>query len=164
MAEKQARYCANDLCRNEFIPPSSLIVTCCPRCSLAHKRQWQRNKNHELRPPKKPIRCCWCDNIYTPTRGEEWCSEACRIELAKYWRNGKSPRMVQKMRSQERAAAGTASKAAPKVPRTVKTGKTDLQIAEEARAAGMSAGRYKAMLQMQYEKENGIGMYAEKWR
>lgn len=40
------------------------------------------------------------------------------------------------------------------------TGKTDLQIAEEARAAGMSAGKYRALLQMEYEKKKGIGLYA----
>lgn len=160
----EVRICANELCGKEFVSLHPLAKTCCEECRKLYRSQQAARRYRASLEKKAPAApsgrlCKRCGKPIIGRRADAtYCSECKpreekRIKGAGFSLNSGKPKKQQK----KTQLTGVALMKAQGV---LVTGKSSMQLAEEARALGMTAGKYKAMLQMQYEKEMGIGFYA----
>lgn len=148
-------------CGREFEAENPNTSVCSNECRKQRNRR--QHREYMQRNNKETKRCCeQCGVEFTARGGSRFCSNECRGEYNKKLRQdhkkGIAPPVTHS--KPQPKVKGLSGAALAKAQGILVTGKSRLQIAEEARAAGMSAGKYRALLQMQYEKEKGIGFYA----
>lgn len=145
------------VCGKKFMKRTANQLTCSPACRIKMDKE-----KHKIRLYKKA--CAWCGKEFEGRQSVKYCSHDCAEKSKRKQIAARSSAvklgLVEQPKKKEKKPTG--SKALAMRQGVLITGKTDLQIANEARAAGMSVGRYRAMLQMNYEREMGIGMYASK--
>jgi predicted nucleic acid-binding Zn ribbon protein len=151
------------VCGRSFMPQrSSVQKTCSKECR--EKREAELVKENLRKRYRGDRTCEQCGKVFFAEGVAKFCSKACRTahNLA-----------LQEQRKAEVAEAGLTRPKMKGEKRPVLAGKhlaraqgiwvsnmTFEEKAEAARKAGMSYGKWVALQQMKYEKEKGIGFYA----
>ena len=138
-----------ECCGKEYWKKVANQKYCCKECNPSYKRAEPTTK-----------KCKICGEEFVGNKNKIYCSKECSYQaLLQQSRASEKERRSKPEPPKQKPATGKALAIRQGI---FVSNKTDLQIAAEAEAAGMSAGKYRAMLQMKYEKEMGIGMYASK--